>query len=183
MSGAGSMIRRRPSQSTAGRQKRKRAGRLATDVPCRIRPAQEADLPALVALERIAFTDPWSRGDFADGLRSGWAIYVAENGDEVAGYIVGRAAVDEAEILNLGVALPARRRGFGSALVRRLLEDFAEGGVRSVFLEVRESNHAAQQLYQSFGFVTVGRRRRYYQRPMEDAVVLRAAISAGASPA
>jgi ribosomal-protein-alanine N-acetyltransferase len=99
------------------------------------------------------------------------------------GYIVGRAAVDQGEILNLGVALPARRRGVGSALVRRLLDDFAAHGVQSAFLEVRESNRAAQELYESFGFITVGRRRRYYQRPREDAVVLRAAISAGATPA
>lgn len=136
-----------------------------------------------MALERIAFTDPWSRGDFVDCLRNGWPIYVADNHDEPVGYIVGRAAVDQGEILNLGVALPARRRGVGSALVRRLLDDFAAHRVQSAFLEVRESNDAAQRLYESFGFIIIGRRRHYYQRPTEDAVVLRAAISAGAPPA
>jgi len=132
----------------------------------------------LVALERIAFSDPWSRGDFADCLRSHWPAYVAENGADPIGYIVGRAVADEGEILNLGVALLSRRRGVGTALVRRLLDDFGARGVRSAFLEVRESNHPAQQLYASFGFTAVGRRRHYYQRPTEDAVVLRAAISA-----
>ncbi len=134
-------------------------------------------------LERIAFTDPWSRGDFADCLRNGWPVYVAENGITPLGYIVGRAVVDQGEILNLGVTLSARRRGIGTALVRRLLEDFARRGVVSAFLEVRESNLPAQQLYESFGFAAVGRRPRYYQRPMEDAVVLLAAISADTTPA
>jgi [ribosomal protein S18]-alanine N-acetyltransferase len=99
------------------------------------------------------------------------------------GYIVGRAVVDQGEILNLGVMLAARRRGIGTALVRRMLEDFARRGVVSAFLEVRESNFPAQQLYESFGFTAVGRRARYYQRPMEDAVILRAAISADTASA
>jgi ribosomal-protein-alanine N-acetyltransferase len=137
----------------------------------------------LVAIERIAFTDPWSRSDFADGLRLGWPVFVAENGSSPVGYIVGRAVVDQGEILNLGVELAVRRRGIGTALVRRMLEDFQRRGVVSAFLEVRESNLPAQQLYESFGFTAVGRRPRYYHRPMEDAVVLRAAISADTASA
>jgi ribosomal-protein-alanine N-acetyltransferase len=89
------------------------------------------------------------------------------------GYIVGRALLDEAEILNLGVAEPVRRRGIARALVRELLALFSARGVRTVFLEVRESNHPAQALYDAFGFREVGRRSRYYQKPVEDAVVLR----------
>ena len=108
---------------------------------------------------------------------------MAENGTTPLGYIVGRAVVDQGEILNLGVTLSARRRGIGTALVRRLLEDFGRRGVVSAFLEVRESNLPAQQLYESFGFAAVGRRPRYYQRPTEDAVVLRAAISADTTSA
>ena len=108
---------------------------------------------------------------------------MGENGTTPLGYIVGRAVFDQGEILNLGVTLSARRRGIGTALVRRLLEDFGRRGVVSAFLEVRESNLPAQQLYQSFGFAAVGRRLRYYQRPMEDAVVLRAAISADTTSA
>ena len=88
-------------------------------------------------------------------------------------YIVGRALLDEAEILNLGVAEPVRRRGIARDLVRALLAEFSERGVRTVFLEVRESNHPARGLYDSFGFREVGRRARYYQKPVEDAVVLR----------
>ncbi len=104
-------------------------------------------------------------------------VLVAEDGG-IVGYVVGRALLDQGEILNLGVTLPARRRGIGAALVRRLLAVFSTAGVREAFLEVRESNFAAQRLYQSFGFHDVGRRSRYYRRPVEDAVILRAAIPA-----
>jgi len=114
---------------------------------------------------------------------SGLSIFVAVTGDGPVGYIVARRVQDEGEILNLGVALPVRRRGVGRTLVRRVLTTFAAAGVAAVFLEVRESNLPAQRLYEAFGFQEVGRRRRYYQRPVEDAVVLRAAISADGSPA
>ena len=134
-------------------------------------------------MERIAFSDPWSRGDFEDCLASGVSIFIAETGDGPIGYIVGRSVLDEGEILNLGVALRARRRGVGRALVQYLLDEFADAGARAVFLEVRESNAPAQGLYEGFGFREVGRRPRYYQRPVEDAVLLRAVISADSIPA
>lgn len=105
-------------------------------------------------------------------------VLVAATGGRVVGYLVGRAVRDEGEILNLGVSLPARRRGVGRALVAEALGAFAAGGVVSVYLEVRASNLAAQRLYATFGFREVGRRRRYYRWPLEDAVVLRAAIAA-----
>jgi len=76
-----------------------------------------------------------------------------------------------------------RRRGVGRALVHRVLTTWAAAGVSAVFLEVRESNLPAQRLYEAFGFQEVGRRRCYYQHPVEDAVVLRAAISADRAPA
>lgn len=120
------------------------------------------------------FTDPWSLGDFSDCLESGLAVRVAERAAVLVGYIVGRSVLDEAEILNLGVAPSSRRQGVARALVRDLLTAFVGSGVHSVFLEVRESNTAALDLYRSFGFRAVGRRPRYYHRPVEDAVLLRA---------
>jgi ribosomal-protein-alanine N-acetyltransferase len=110
-------------------------------------------------------------------------MYVAHTPDEPIGYIVGRMVLDEGEILNLGVAGSARRQGTAHALVRRLLETFTAAGVRRVFLEVRDSNLAAQRLYADFEFREVGRRRRYYRAPVEDAIVLQAVISAGIAPA
>lgn len=103
-------------------------------------------------------------------------ILVAEQDAALVGYVIGRSVLDEAEILNVGVAPPARRHGVARALVGALLAAFAGAAVRSVFLEVRASNVPARALYQSFDFREVGRRPRYYRRPVEDAVILRAGI-------
>lgn len=100
-----------------------------------------------------------------------------EDGD-VRGYVVARHAAGEGEILNLGVAPAHQRRRLGRALVRHTLAMLGAHGVQGVFLEVRESNVAARQLYQGVGFKEVGRRPRYYRRPPEDALILRAAIAA-----
>ena len=124
------------------------------------------------------FSDPWSAGDFAECLASGIPFLVAEQRGAVAGYVIAHGAADEGEIMNLGVAPAHRRRGVGRALVARVLSLLAGGGARVVFLEVRESNAGALRLYQSLGFAEVARRARYYRRPVEDAVVLRAAIPA-----
>ncbi len=104
-------------------------------------------------------------------------VAVADGGD-LAGYAVAHAAADEGEILNLGVAPAHRRRGVGRQLVRAMMEMLAALAVRAVYLEVRESNVAARELYERLGFQERGRRSRYYRRPVEDAILLRAAISA-----
>jgi ribosomal-protein-alanine N-acetyltransferase len=109
-------------------------------------------------------------------VTSGVPFLVAEAGGLVAGYVVAHCAADEGEILNLGVAVAHRRRGVGRELVRAVLAALGARGVRAVYLEVRESNTGARQLYEGLGFGEVGRRARYYRRPVEDAVVLCAAI-------
>ena len=99
---------------------------------------------------------------------------VAEgDGGAILGYVVALDAADEGEILNLAVAPTGRRAGLGRALVRQILEALSARGVRQVFLEVRDSNAPARALYTAHGFKEVGRRREYYRRPVEDAIVLR----------
>jgi ribosomal-protein-alanine N-acetyltransferase len=144
--------------------------------PCRIRPAQPADVAAVAAIERAVFSDPWSANAFIECLAAETPFLVAVRGPTVAGYAVAQYAADEGEILNLGVATAHRRGGIGRALVEGLLDELRERGVRVVYLEVRESNAAARRLYESMGFAAVGRRARYYRRPVEDAVILRAGI-------
>ncbi len=122
------------------------------------------------------FTDPWSRRDFHECVASDTVFLVVEGADGVAGYVVAHDAGEEGEILNLAVAPARRRLGIGRALVEQVLALLADRGVSEVFLEVRASNAAAQALYGALGFREVGRRSRYYRRPIEDAVVLRAAI-------
>jgi [ribosomal protein S18]-alanine N-acetyltransferase len=111
-------------------------------------------------------------------VTSGVPFFVAEAGGLVAGYVIAHHAADEGEILNLGVAGAHRRRGLGRALVEHVLVALAARGVRTVYLEVRESNAGARRLYDALGFAEVARRPRYYRRPVEDAVVLCAAVPA-----
>ncbi len=123
------------------------------------------------------FSDPWSAKDFADCLASGIPFLVAEQQGALAGYVIAHGAADEGEILNLGVAPAHQRRGVGRALVEQVLALLAGAGARAVFLEVRVSNAVARRLYQSLGFAEVARRACYYRRPVEDAVILRAAVA------
>ena len=144
------------------------------DAPYRIRSAAAADAPGLVAIERRAFSDPWSEASFREALTSAWTFgLVAETGRGLAGYFMGREVAGTGEVLNLAVAPEFRRRGIGGALLDAGLSAFQRRNVEEVFLEVRESNHSAQALYLAYGFRAVGQRAAYYRNPREDALVLR----------
>jgi ribosomal-protein-alanine N-acetyltransferase len=91
----------------------------------------------------------------------------------VLGYVVAWFVLDEGEIANIAVDPNERGKGFGSALLDAALAVAGHRAVRTVYLEVRASNHQARALYDSRGFTEVGRRKAYYRRPVEDAVVLR----------
>ncbi len=91
----------------------------------------------------------------------------------MGGYVVALDAVDEGEILNLAVAPGGRRKGLGRSLVEAILGVLKDRDVSHIYLEVRESNAPARALYAAQGFREVGRRKAYYRRPVEDAIVLR----------
>ena len=143
--------------------------------PFQIRPARLSDVPAVHAIEQEVFADPWSTQDFRDCVTSDALFLVVEAAAtrEIAGYVVALDAADEGEILNLAVAPGGRRHGLGRALVHSILEALTARGVRQVYLEVRESNAPARALYAAHGFKEAGRRKQYYRRPAEDAIVLR----------
>ena len=150
-----------------------------------IRRAVEADVTAMVAIERASFSDPWTAAAIASTLRyDHMRVLVAEERGELGGdgagrplgYVVAMDAGQEAEIADLAVAPDARRRGIGRALIDRLLADLEAEGVESVFLEVRESNRGARALYESRAFRGIGRRRGYYRLPVEDALLLKRAL-------
>ena len=144
------------------------------DARYRIRSAVAADTSGLYAIERRAFSDPWSEASFREALVSPWSFgLVAESGRGVAGYLIGREVAGSGEVLNLAVAPEYRRRGIGGALLGAGLAAFRRRKVDEVFLEVRESNISAQALYAGHGFRPVGQRAAYYRNPREDALVLR----------
>lgn len=154
---------------------------------------QAHHLPALAALERDCFSQPWS----ADGFRSELANPTADfllavmpvegGGDYPQGYGIYRdemltgmlfgyvgmhSVLDEGEIANLAVSPFARRTGVARELLSALYTAAKERGVLSITLEVRESNHAAIALYEGEGFVPVGKRKNFYTRPLEDALLM-----------
>lgn len=139
-----------------------------------IRRMTRGDLDAVAAIERVSFSSPWSRESFRRLLaRPDTDLFVAEIDGRVAAYAVLWYAAEEAELGNLAVSPTDRRRGLGARLLDRAIECARARGARRLFLEVRRSNAAAERLYRTRRFQTVGFRPRYYQRPVEDALVLR----------
>jgi ribosomal-protein-alanine N-acetyltransferase len=136
------------------------------------------DIKAIADIERRSFTDPWSESSFDELLAHSRMYFACVRQAAGAprpalGYVVAWFAGGQGEIANLAVEPAARGRGFGSRLLDAALDEARRHGVEEVFLEVRDSNSRARQLYESRGFAEVGRRRRYYRRPAEDAVILR----------
>ena len=132
-----------------------------------------ADLNLLVEIASACpEAAPWSRADFERVVCGEFHGWVAENGNRVVGFIAARVVADEIEILNLAVEPASRRNRIGSQLLEEALERARSAGARRVFLEVRESNRAAQAFYERHGFRFSLRRAHYYSDPREDALVL-----------
>jgi len=148
------------------------------DARYRIRPASLADVPSLAELERVCFSDPWTAAGIRETIQYETArAFVAEDQDGIVGYVMARISGEEGEILDLAVRPELRRRGIGRRLLLSVWNALGSEGVRELYLEVRESNRAAIELYRGHGFRPVGLRPRYYRNPAEDAIVLRAALS------
>lgn len=138
-----------------------------------VRKAVAADIPAVAALERSEFPDGADEGMLARLLDAeGGVILAAEEGGGLLGYVWTRFVLDEGDIGNIAVAPGFRRRGAGAALLKALLEEAERRQAAVVQLEVRESNLAARRLYEKNGFETVGKRKNYYEKPAEDAILM-----------
>ena len=139
-----------------------------------LEPMAESDLGEVGAIEEVAYSHPWTRGNFVDSLRSGYACRSLRQNGELVGYFVVMVAAGEAHLLNLTVAPAHQRRGHGSTLLREAVLIARERGAHDLFLEVRPSNVAAQALYERCGFRRIAVRRGYYpaRDGREDALVL-----------
>lgn len=129
------------------------------------------DIPVVAEIEVDTFSTPWRETTFQTLLeRPGVEMWIAEQTPGiVAAYAVLWCIQDEGELANLAVRPTLQRRGIGAELLDCVLGVARERGVKSVFLEVRTSNEAAQTLYASREFQQVGVRRNYYDLPKEDA--------------
>jgi len=132
------------------------------------------DLPQVLDIEKLSYTNPWSKASFMYEITENpLATYlVAREGDKILGYGGIWIVLDEAHITTLAVHPAYRRNGVGKILLNALLEVAKNRKVRNIILEVRASNFPAQNLYQKFGFKPIGIRKKYYSRPEEDAIVM-----------
>ncbi|WP_248886318.1 ribosomal protein S18-alanine N-acetyltransferase [Acidithiobacillus acidisediminis] len=138
------------------------------------------DLDAVAALEAEISPGPWTRGIFRDCLLAGYDSWVGvDAADQLLSFGVLSVGAAEAHVLNLGVDPAQRRRGHGREMLEQLLTRARQLGAERVFLEVRVSNSAAQNLYHQFGFHEIGVRLQYYRNKegREDALVLSRALS------
>ena len=134
-----------------------------------IEKARPEHIKALSALEKECFSDPWPEdmiGRMADKFT------VATEGDALMGYIVLSTVLDEGNIDNVAVSPAYRRRGAADALVADAVARSRDMGLAFLMLEVRAGNEPAIALYRKHGFREVGRRKNYYEKPREDAILM-----------
>ncbi|HYL90050.1 MAG TPA: ribosomal protein S18-alanine N-acetyltransferase [Burkholderiales bacterium] len=139
---------------------------------------RDEDLAEVMAIEQAIYTHPWTQNNFVDSIRAGYECRTWRLNGELVGYFILMVAAGEAHLLNLSIAQPHQRRGYGAVLLSEV-SALARGlGAMNVFLEVRPSNRAAQKLYTRFGFRKVAVRRGYYpaHAGREDALVFSLAL-------
>ena len=131
------------------------------------------DIEAVVKIEKENFSVPWDENGFLSFmLREGTIFLTALNDNEVVGYCGLISAADEADITNVSVSQSMRKKGIGGMLLSELIKEAGKSGIKKIFLEVRESNIPAISLYNGFGFKQVGMRKDYYEKPVENALLM-----------
>lgn len=143
-------------------------------MPFLVHSADIKDVEALASLEAACFPDAWSAEAIASHMTSPGSLTVIaeEIGGGAIGYVFGRWAADEGELYRVAVLPEHRLVGVGWNLVDSFLFKLKIEGVRSCYLEVRESNLGARILYENHGFTICGKRKNYYKNPTEDALLM-----------
>jgi [ribosomal protein S18]-alanine N-acetyltransferase len=137
--------------------------------------ATSAEGDALAALHESCFPDAWTSETFRRLIEQpGVTAWLAQTEGRNIGFVLARVALDESEILSLGVSPALRRRGTGALLLAHAARQAAAAGAVKIFLEVGAGNGPALRLYRKSGFHEVGRRRGYYGNGTEDGLTMRA---------
>jgi N6-L-threonylcarbamoyladenine synthase len=149
-------------------------------VDVRTRALRAGDLVEVVSIERASFANPWTSEMLAGELGGefGWSTVAVSSSEAVLGFLIGRRYPDMWHLMDLAVAVAARRQGVGRSLVEEFLVA-ADAAERPVLLEVRDGNAGAVALYESEGFVTLSVRKRYYADTGEDALVMVREVGGG----
>ena len=132
------------------------------------------DVDAVTEIEKATFARPWTREDFLREMEvnkvARYLVYVLDG--EIVGYAGAWVILDESHITNIAIREDMRGRGYGKALVKALLQYLSNLGAEYATLEVRVSNAAARHVYESLGFVRMGKRPHYYEDNGEDALLM-----------
>lgn len=138
-----------------------------------VREMREEDVLSVSKAEEICFTDPWSINSIKEGLNSSLDTWLVLSVDErIVGYCVFRVIAGEGELLRIALLPGFRGRGLAKKLMDQVVEYSRKRSVKTMFLEVRESNEIARNLYKSYGFSEESIRKNYYHNPSENAVIM-----------
>lgn len=138
-----------------------------------IRPMEVSDTEQVELIEKQIFSMPWSQKSFEDACQSEDNIYlVCEMNGQIAGYCGLWTVLGEGNITNMAVSGGFRRLGIAEALMKEMEKRGMSKNVVTYFLEVRKSNEAAVNLYKKMGYVQIGVRKNFYEKPVEDALVM-----------
>ena len=140
-------------------------------MPVAIRLATLDDVSAILAIERQAASAAHWPAEEYERLSKTGVVLVAELAGKLCGFLCAKAVAGEWEIENVVVATEFLRRGVADELMCSLIDQAETRAVSRILLEVRESNLPARGLYEKHGFREVGRRRQYYNNPIEDAIL------------
>ena len=142
-----------------------------------IRQMQEEDIAQAAAIEQELFSEPWSQEAFLSSLRQPDTLYLVTEGVQethrfIAGYCGYLRSFEEADITNVAVRGSIQRQGIAIRMLQRLMTEGRQQGIERFTLEVRAGNKAAVHLYEKLGFHSVGRRKNFYRKPTEDALIM-----------
>jgi [ribosomal protein S18]-alanine N-acetyltransferase len=139
-----------------------------------IRKMTVEDIPAVIALDQMSFSLPWPERSFRFELTENPASrsWVADVDGHIVGMIVNWLLVDEVHVATIATHPEFRRQGIAQKLLTHTLRYMSSEGAITSFLEVRESNAAAREMYRKFGYKETGRRKGYYKDNNEDAILM-----------
>ena len=157
---------------------------VARPAAIRILPLTMERVDEVLEIEKLSFTDPWSREMFRSELEIGGGTYarMALREGMLVGYLLAVLIEDEAHLGNLAVHPSERRSGVGQRLLDDLLETALGSGITRITLEVRRSNENARKFYLRNDFIDVAMRKNYYRNPHEDAIVMLRSLREGSNP-
>ena len=139
------------------------------------------DIPALAAIERSCFSDPWSEAMAADLIESPWdEVWVLEKEADpmkpetgaMIGYINYRFIAGEGELMRIAILPEHRGHGYSRKLMDVMMDHAAKNQITALTLEVRAGNTSAIGLYEAYGFKKEAIRKNYYHNPTEDALIM-----------